>query len=153
LATNFLWAGAGTYLSGPTTILSTQLNTLANSSANTLSTAGSAIQNTNGYLYADVEFVAGSTYTPTAGGFIELWLLRSIDGGSNYEDGSSSIAPARPADIVIPVRGGTTITPRSGAPGLLLPPGFYEPIARNQTGASLPSSGNIIRWSLYTLQY
>ena len=153
MATNFLWSNAGSYLAGPTTILSTQLNSLAASSANVLSSAGSAFQNTSGYIYCDVEFVAGGTYTPTAGAFLELWLLRSLDGGSNYEDGSSTVAPGRPADAFISVRAGTTITPRSGFPGLILPPSFYQAIVRNQTGATLPASGNIIRISSYSYQY
>ena len=95
----------------------------------------------------------GCTMTPVAPAFIELWLLRSLDGGTNYEDGSSSVAPGRPADIIIPVRAGTTITPRPGVSGLVLPPGWYKPIARNQTGPSLPASGNLIRFAAYSQQY
>ena len=152
-ATNFLYDGGGAYGVAVANILTTQLNALANSSGNTLSTVGSSIQNTNARLYADVEFVAGGTFTPTAGAFVELWLLRSLDGGSNYEDGSSTVAPGRPADITMLVRGGTTITPRAGASGLRVHPGFALPIARNQTGASLPATLNLIRWALYTIQY
>jgi hypothetical protein len=97
--------------------------------------------------------VAGGTFSPAAGAFVELWLLRSLDGGSNYEDGSSSVAPGRPADITMLVRSGTTITPRAGASGLRVHPAFSQPIARNQTGASFPASGNLVRWALYTIQY
>jgi hypothetical protein len=150
MATNFLWAGAGAYLSGPTNLLTTQLNALASGS---LTVAGTAIQNTGGYIYADVEFVAGGAYSPTAGAYVELWLLRSIDSGTNYEDGGTGVAPGRPADIVIPVRNGTTITPRAGASGLIVPPGFFKPLARQNTGATLPSTSNLIRYSLYTEQY
>lgn len=150
MATNFLWAGAGAYLSGPTNLLTTQLNALANA---TMSAAGSAIQNTGGLIYADVEFVAGSAYSPTTGGYIELWLLNSLDGGVNYPDGGTGIAPGKPADITIAIRSGTSITPRANERGLILPPGFYKPVARNNTGATLPATGNIIRYSLYTEQY
>ncbi|HEY1505776.1 MAG TPA: hypothetical protein VGF92_15835 [Stellaceae bacterium] len=141
-------------------LLSTELNSLANSSTTTLSTLGAAFDNSVsgagasfGDIYADVEFIAGAGYSPTAGGFIELWLLRTLNAGTNYEDGSSSIPPARPADIIIPVRNGTTITPRAGMPGLILPPGAYKPLARNQSGATLPSTGNIIRIRPYSEQY
>ncbi len=150
---NFLWTGAGVYAAGPTTWLSTELNALANSAANVLSTLGAAFQNTASWLYADVEFLAGGTTTPAAGAFLELWLLRSLDGGTNYEDGSATVAPGRPSDIIIPVRAGTTITPRAGASGLLLPPGFYKPILRNQTGVALAATANIIRFSAYSEQY
>lgn len=132
-------------LSSTTTLLSSELNSLANSSANALSAAGAVVAATS-HLYGFVEFMAGGTYTPTANGFIELWLLQSID-GTNFEDGSATVAPARVADVIIPVRAGTTITPRAnaGLPPIVLPPGSYKPIVRNQTGAALPASGNLIR--------
>lgn len=152
-ASPFLWSGAGSYSSGPTNILTTELNSLASSAGNTLSTLGAAFQNTGAWVYADVEFVPGGTFSPTAGGFLELWLLRSIDGGSNYDYGNASAAPGRPADVIIPVAGGTTITPRSQLPGLVMPPSFFKALVRNQTGATLPASGNLIRYSLYTEQY
>lgn len=140
-------------------LLTTELNSLANSNANVLSTLGATFDNTKGGGGAsdgdtnmDVEFLAGAGFSPT-GGFIELWMLRLAD-GTNTPDGSSTIAPGRPADLVIPVRGGTTITPRAdvGWPSLVLPPGKYKPIARNQTGATLPASGNLIRGRPYSLQ-
>lgn len=152
-ATNFLWEGAGAYGVSVANWLTTELNALGNSSGNTLSTLGAAFQNTNARVFADVEFVAGGTYTPLAGGFIEVWMLRSLDGGTNYEDGSASVAPGRAPDIVLPVRAGTTITPRAGASGLIIPPGFYKALARNQTGATLPASGNLIRFAMYSEQY
>lgn len=151
--TNFLWSGAGSYDAGPTTLLSTELNTLANSNANVLSVLGAAFQNTASWELADAEFLPGAAITPVAGAFVELWLLRSLDGGTNYEFGSATAAPGRPADISIPVPAGTSITPRAGEPGLVVPPSFYKPIARNQTGVPLPASGNIIRLSFYTQQY
>lgn len=152
MPTNFLWAGSGAYSVSVANWLTTELNALGASSANTLSTLGAAFQNTNSMVYADIEFVAGGTFTPTAGAFIELWLLRSLD-GTNYPDGSATVAPGRPPDATISVRAGTTITPRSDYPGLILPPGFYKPIARNQTNATLPATGNLIRFAMYTEQY
>ena len=53
MATNFLWAGAGSYVAGPTNWLTTELNSLATSTANTLSAASSAVQNTGGLIYAE----------------------------------------------------------------------------------------------------
>lgn len=152
-ATDFLWEGAGSYGVSVANWLTTELNSLASSTGNTLSTLGAAFQNTAARVYTDIEFLAGGTFSPVAGGFIEVWLLRSLDGGTSYEDGSASVAPGRAPDIVIPVRGGTTITPRAGASGLILPPAYYKPIARNQTGATLPASGNLIRDALYSEQY
>lgn len=153
MAINFLWAGAGSYSASVSNWLTTELNALANSAGNTLSTLGGAFQNTAGLILVDIEFLSGGTFTPTAGGFLEVWLLRSLDGGTSYEDGSATIAPGRPADAKIAVRAGTTITPRAGLSGVQLPPGFYKPILRNQTGASLPATGNLLRFAAYTEQY
>jgi hypothetical protein len=150
---NFVWEGSGVYGVAVANWLTTELNTLANSAANVLSTLGAAFQNTTGRQFADVEFLAGGTLTPVAGAFIELWLLRSLDGGTNYEDGSATVAPGRPADVVIPVRAGTTITPRGGQSGVWMPPGFYKPIVRNQTGVALPATANLIRFALYSAAY
>src|SRR3954466_11761048 len=75
-ATNFLWSGAGVYNAGPTNWLTTELNSLANSTANVLSTLGAAFQNTSSWIFADPEFLAGGTLTPTAGAIVELWCLR-----------------------------------------------------------------------------
>lgn len=151
MPTNFLWAGAGAYSAGPTNLLTTELNSLAITNLNTLSTLGAAFQNTGGWIYADVEFI-GASAAFGVGAFMELWLLRSLDGGTNYEDGSATSAPGRAADIIIPVRN-VTAAMRSGASGLILPPGFFKPIARNQTGVALAASANSIRYSLYTQQY
>lgn len=145
------FTGSG-YLAAASDWLTTELNSLASSNSNTLSSAGSAIDNsTDKRILADIEFLAGGTYTPTAGGFIELWLLRTLD-GTNYEDGSSTVAPARRPDLIIPVRAGTTITPRAGGAGrLIIPPGLFKPIARNQSGATLPSSGSKITGRYHSL--
>src|SRR4051812_40304985 len=94
------------------TLLTTELNSLAN---NTMSAAGSAQTNTqatsnfNGYVRGKVELNLGSpSGTVTAGTLIDLWFLRTIDGGSNYEDGSASISPARAPDVVFPLRAVST---------------------------------------------
>lgn len=145
--TSLLW----TSYAAPATVLSTELNALAASSGNVLSVLGPVFSNLTELLYCDVEFAAGGTFSPVAGGAIEVWFLRSIDGGLTYEDGSASLAPARPPDVRIAVRGGTSITPRSLAPGANLPPGSYKAIARNGTKTALPATGNIIRLAAYSM--
>ena len=132
--------------------LTTELDALA-VTAGTQSTLGAEIDNsTNKYLLAEAEFLAGGTYTPTANGYIELWLLRAMD-GTNYEDGSASIVPARRPDLIIPVRAGTTITPRALASGLVIPPGKYKALAGNRTGATLPATGNVIALRPYSITF
>jgi hypothetical protein len=155
VANQISWTG---YLGSVTTWMSSELNSLANSSTTTLAissvggTSGVFTPNSPPYLYADAEFVAGGTFSPTAGAFIEVWLLRTLDAGTNYEDGSASVAPGRVADFIINVRNGTTITPRAGVQGIILPQDKYKVLVRNQCGVALPSSGNIIRFFSYQLQ-
>src|ERR1700735_3731615 len=90
-----------------TAVLTTQLNSLAN---NTMCAAGSAINNVfatanrNGYPFGSVQLVlAAYSGTPSGGSSINVWFLKSIDGGSTYEDGSSSLQPTRAPDVIFPV--------------------------------------------------
>ena len=131
-------------------LLTTELNSLAN---NSNGSAGSAVNNVasgtsnlDGYVRGTVELVL-ATYsgTPSAGTGVSLWFLRSIDGGSNYEDGSSSVTPARMADVVIPVRALASGPQRVIVP-CWLPAGYWKPLLRNDgTGISFASSGNTVK--------
>lgn len=140
---NLLLSG---WLAASFNLLTTELNTLANGAYAISTVAGSSGVLDNGsnkYPNCHVEFLAGGNYTPLANGYIPIWLLESLD-GTNYDDGSASIVPARRPDITISVRAGTTITPRGQAKGLLMPQGLYKVLAANMTGATFPSSGNVI---------
>src|SRR5690242_729422 len=86
-----------------TTLLSTELNTLA---ASAFSSAGAAINNVqatsnfNGYTNATLELVlAAPTAAFASNSAIYLWFLKSVD-GTNYEDTSAN---PRPPDVVIPM--------------------------------------------------
>jgi hypothetical protein len=149
MVANLLWAsGTNGYLSSAQTALSTELNSLASTS---YAVSSSGIDNSAGdkAIIADWEFLAGGTFTPTSGAHLRVWLLRSVDGGTNYEDGSASVVPGRTPDFVIPVRVGTTITPRAGRGGIILPPGHFKTLVYNGTGAALPASGNTIKFRTY----
>lgn len=130
-------------------LLTTELNSLAN---NSNANAGSAVNNVaggtsnaDGYVRAAVElYLAAYTGTPTAGTGVSLWFLRSADGGTNYEDGSSSVTPARTADVFIPVRALASGPQRVAVP-CWLPAGYWKPLARNEgTGITFASSGNTV---------
>lgn len=130
-------------------LLTTELNSLAN---NTNGSAGSAVNNVaggtsnaDGYVRGAVElYLAAYTGTPTAGTGVSLWFLRSVDGGTNYEDGSSSVTPARTADVFIPVRALSSGPQRVAVP-CWLPAGYWKPLARNEgTGITFASSGNTV---------
>jgi hypothetical protein len=130
-----------------TTLLSTEFNSLANGS-NT--SAGSAVNNVqatanlNGYTRAKIElYLAAYSGTPSANTSINVWFLRTVD-GTNYEDGSSSVAPARNPDVVIPVNA-TASGPQRIIRECFLPVGSFKPLAKNTIGISLAGSGNTLK--------
>jgi len=125
-----------------TTALSTGLNSLANnalvaSSAITLSTGEP------GYQRCEAELVVTYGTAPTANTACVVWLLREID-GTNYEDGSSTVTPARNPDLVFPLRAVTTAQ-RIVVTGDL-PPGSFVALLRNDgTGQATAASGNTLK--------
>ena len=132
------------------TLLSTELNSLAN---NTMCSAGSAINNVasgtanaDGYVRGSVQLsLATYSGTPTANTGVSIWFLKSVDGGSTYEDGSSSVTPARRPDLVIPVRA-LASGPQVITKQCWIPAGYFKPIAKNDgTGITFASSGNTIK--------
>jgi hypothetical protein len=134
------------------TLMSTELNSLAN---NTNVAASAAYDNTpssgagDGSPLAEIELVCTFGTAPTAGTSIALWFLQRPD-GTNYEDGSSSVTPARAPDCVLPLRAVTTA--QRVVIEVAIPPGPFIALARNDaTGQSLASSGNTIKIRPYTL--
>lgn len=137
-----LWGGYQALV----TILSTEMNSLANGA---LTALGSVLNNSSGLVYADLEFASGGSFSPT-GGMIQVWFLVSLDGGSTYEDGGGAVMPSGLPDASIPIRVGSSIVVRCGCPRIQLPVGYYKPVALNATGATLPTVNNIIRMATYT---
>lgn len=131
----------GTYAS----LATTELNSLANNAA---AAAGSAYNNVigggggDGYTLCDLELQVTFGTNPTANTGVTVWLLGSAD-GTNYEDGSSSVTPARLPDAVFPVRAVTTaqrINRRVWCPW-----GLFKALVRNDgTGQAFAATGNIL---------
>ena len=130
------------------TLLSTELNSVAN---NTNAVKSSAVTlTTESYVIAEAELRVQFGGTPTANTSISVWFLREID-GTNFEDGSASITPARNPDVVIPVR--ATSNAQRIIKSCVLPPGSFIPLIRNDgTGQSLAASGNTLKVRPVTLQ-
>lgn len=128
------------------TLLSTELNSLANNSL----AIGAAYNNVqaggggDGYTLCDLELVVTFGTAPTANTGVSLWLLAAPD-GTNYEDGvDGTTTPARTPDVVFPIRVITTtqrITRR-----VWLPWGIVRPLAKNDgSGVAMVMTGNTIR--------
>jgi hypothetical protein len=127
-----------------TTILSTQLNSLANGAMN--STASSDIANqTNLDLYADFEIVLGSL-SPTSGAYIGLYFLESVD-GTNFPAQSDADLRLTATQMLGAVPIGTTAATgqRVVIRNILLPPSLFRVKLDNQTGVALNASGNTVK--------
>ena len=129
-------------------VMSTELNTLANNSNAVKASAVSLT--TTGYILAEAELVVTFGSVPTANTSVSIWFLREID-GTNYEDGSASITPARNPDLVIPIR--ATTNAQRIIKQCVLPSGDFKPLVRNEgTGQAFASSGNTLKLRPLTLQ-
>jgi hypothetical protein len=140
------------YLSSQNTLLSTELNALANNAL----AIGSAFDNTigqtgDGYTLCDVELVTGTWgVAPDASTCISLWFLQAQD-GTNYEDGGSSITPARMPDVILPLRSDTAA--QRVVKRAFVPWGKFKPLAKNDaTGQTMNATGNTIKIRMVTRQ-
>jgi hypothetical protein len=94
------------------------------------SALSSAIENTDGSQYAMFE-LHQQTQATTSSGYWNLWIIRSLD-GTTFEDatgatsGGTPITPARPADLVIPVRDLSTTQQIIVTTPILIPPQDFK---------------------------
>jgi hypothetical protein len=140
---------------GVTTVMTTELNSLATLTGKALSPA---LANDDSQapptldLFADLELAVDFVSAPTAGSVVELYLLPSIDGGTTYPDGSSSVTPQSSLFV-----GGFAVRGTSAAQimvirGIALPPGYYKYLVQNTTNQTFPAAGSRLRQNTYQLQ-
>lgn len=84
-----------------------------------------------------------------------IWFLKSQDGGTTYESGSTSYTPGRIADLVIPAPVDTT--QRIVMRDVLCPAGFFEVLIKNDgtgqaTKTDTTSAGSKLTITPYTIQ-
>jgi hypothetical protein len=131
-------------LGSQTSLLTTELNSLANNTT----ALGSTFDNTqgqtgDGYTLCDLELVCTFGTSPTAYTAISFWFILSQD-GTNYEDGDNSTTPARMPDAVFPLRAVTSA--QRIIRRVVMPQGKWKPLAKNDgTGQSLAASGNTVK--------
>jgi hypothetical protein len=136
-------------LGSVTTLMGAELNSLASSSGLTAGavTAGSFnnVQGgggLGGYTMGIYELnLAAPAAALTAGTAAYVWLLNQVD-GTNFEDGGAAVIPARPADVIIPVR--ATTTQRIIWLGYL-PPNLWKVLLSHNTGQTWNASGNTLK--------
>ena len=129
------------------TYLSSELNSLANNA----NKVGSAIDFSaaNRKMYMDVEiYLASVDLSAQTNPAIHVWLLARTD-GSNFEDGSDTVTPARAPDKIVPLRE-VNDAQRVFARFLLTTPDQGKLLIKNKTGVALASSGNTVKYMLYS---
>lgn len=136
------------------TLASTELNSLANGS----SALGAEYDNaTNLYMWGLFEINVTWGTNPTAGALVNLYLIPAPD-GTNYDDGSGSVAPPVTAYIGgFPVRAVTSAQKvQLGGPGVPalvpLPPTKFKAVVTNNSGQAFPASGSTLKMVPYRLQ-
>lgn len=131
-------------LGSQTTLLTTELNSLANNALNISAAFDNTIGATgDGYTLCDVELVVTYGTNPTANTGVSVWFLQTQD-GTNYEDGSTSITPARLPDVVFPVR--ATTSGQRIIRRVILPWGVFKALLKNDgTGQTMAASGNTLK--------
>jgi hypothetical protein len=148
-------------LGSATTLLSTELNSLASSATGAaISSVGGTsgvFNNTygggglGGFTLGQFELeLAAPAGTLTAGTAVLIWFLTTVD-GTNYEDGSASVIPARNPDLIIPVRAvSTTQRITKVAP---LPPGNWFALLSQATGQTWGATLNTLKVTPITSQF
>jgi hypothetical protein len=135
---------------GVSNAMTTELNALASSTGKAIS---SAIDNSsNGDLFDDLQLTVTFASAPTAGTVVELYLLPSIDGGTDYADGSTSVLAQSSLFVGgFAVRAVTTIQ-KMILRGVALPPGLFKYLVQNTTNQAFPATGSTLERNPYQLQ-
>lgn len=134
---------------GLSTVMSTELNSLASSTGKAIS---STIDNsTNLDLFDDLELTVTFASAPTAGTVVELYVIPSLDGGTTYPDASTSVLAQSSLYVGgFAVRAVNTIQ-RMVIRGVALPPGSFKYFVQNTTNQAFPASGSTLERNSYQL--
>lgn len=128
------------------TLLSTELNSLANGSRSAAGTELDNATNRDELAIAELQVTFGSA--PSSGGFVSLYAITAPD-GTNYEDGSASVDPGAHRWLCnIPVRNVTTAQRLRSLP-FQIDPFKTKFILLNSSGQAFPASGSTLK--IYTL--
>ena len=126
-----------------TSLITTGLNSLADGSS---TSASSAVDNTtNLNLYADFGLMLGSI-NPSGAPYLELRLLELNGDGSTYDDDS---AGATVGSFLITTGSSAKVATLKR---VLLAPGQFKAVIVNRTGVSLAGSSNTLYYRTYSEQ-
>jgi hypothetical protein len=133
--------------SAPT--LSTVISTALNSITHQATAASSTIDNTTTrYMYADIEvFLNFSSGTPISTAMCMLEFQEEVD-GSNVDAGFTDTETPLLA-INIPIGQAAATAQRVVARQIPIPPAQFIVVFANETGLTLPASGNTVKFLYY----
>jgi len=141
MANQILWDAAW---NSRGTVLTTELNSLANGS---YSAVGTAIDNSANLNRWGVLEVALASLNPTTGAYLMLFMVQSAD-GTNYEDAPSSTNPGMQSLVAVLNVATGSATKRIISRPFRLPAGKVKFVLLNGTNVSLAASGSTV--TLYT---
>jgi hypothetical protein len=102
--------------------------------------------------YCTLAFPTAPSGTVAANTSITAWFSVSTDGGATYPDGDASIMPARPPDIIFPLRNVNTAQ-KVAVRIERMPVGFWKIIIRNDgTGVTINGTWTL-KCRTHTLQF
>lgn len=145
MATNFLWGPVGTVIH----LLTTELNSLATLAGSAYGPEVGAVNNPQrGQLSLHL---ASNSLAFTAASYVSVYLVPSITtaSGAVYPTYASGASPKYSGNGFV---GNILINPATQAAnvvdevltGIILPLGFFKCILINNTGVTLPASGNTL---------
>ena len=107
-----------------------------------------AIDNRNGHQYID--FMLSAHLDAATASYVNLWMIKSIDGGTIYERGSVTdrgiTVPARPVDAMFPLAADAT-QQHVASPKLLAPSCHFKVLIQWVAGnADENDSQNMLRY-------
>lgn len=133
-----------------TAYLSTDLNSLANAAR----FLGGAIDNSSGLdMYMDLEvYVAAQGSARSAGGYVAVWLIPSLDGGTNYCFGDATVAPPASTLVATLPLDAATDARYVTATMIPIPPGHFKLLIGNNTGRAFAAANSTLKYRLYSTE-
>lgn len=131
------------------TVLTTELNALAN---NTMAAVSAAVANqTNLDVYSDWELVLASL-SPTAGAHVDVYIAEAVD-GSNYPADAAATMRLQASQLLCTFGLGITAATaqRTVVRNVVIPPGTFKIYLDNQSGVALGATSNTLKMIPYNV--
>lgn len=138
--------------SQPITVISTEANALANNAA---CISSAAIDNdSNLDIYADFELKVTFGVAPTVDNVVELYLVRTIDAGTSFEDAITAATYIGPKEGFVGAWALRAVTTAQILiiPMIYLPPLDFKVFIGNKSAQAFPATGSTVRMYAYKKQ-